>query len=477
MDRYFNKTIRHLRGNLLLTMIILIIVSSILVAVNYYTIKINSSIRAYIHGESMYSKGQKDAARYLTEFVYTNDSVNISLFKKSIAIPKSDGLARLALENKDDYLIIANHLRNGNNHIEDIDNLIWLFNNFINISFMQKAYFSWHQADTLIIKLDLLGDSIFSLMHAMEPSPASKKPLLEQIGTLNDQLTAQQLEFSDTLSEAGRKAETYLFYFNLTVIIMILSITSLSLFGLVKRLVLQNASLKIINKELDRFVYSASHDLRAPISSLKGLINLVNAEKNPREMKNYINMMMKILERQDSFLKDIINFSKNKRLNSTNALINSNTLIDQVITNHQFMDGAENIKFTKSIQLEEFVGDEPRLLIIINNLVSNAVKYHDESKKTQYITIILSKQNDRVVLKIKDNGLGIDANYKERIFDMFFVTDNKNRGSGLGLYIVANALESIDGTISVDSEVGKGSVFTIKFPYKGVVLMKKPASS
>ncbi len=465
MDKILSSTLSQLRGSLLFSILFLLVASTILVSVNFFTIKVNASIRAYIHGESMYSKGQKDAARHLTAFVYTSDTLKIKLFKDAIAIPKGDGLARVSMENNEPDDITATHLLQGNNHPDDVGNLIWLFKNFIDLPFMQRAYYSWHQADTLILKLDKLAEQIFAAKRNHEISASEMKFYLQQIADLNNKLTIQQLDFSYTLGEAGRRAEKYLFFFNFVVILIMLATTIFTMYGLVKRLVIQNVNLKISNQELDKFVYSASHDLRAPISSLKGLVTILRAENNPIEVERYVEMMKEILDRQDLFLRDIIDFSKSKRLDTQKVLIHSHELIDQVISNHKFMIGANTISFERSISLEKFEGDEIRLRIILNNLISNAVKYHDPSKERQFIKIAIFKSQNNTVIEVSDNGIGIKEEFKDRIFDMFFVTQSKNKGSGLGLYIVANALEKIDGSIAVESEWTKGSLFRLVFPY------------
>ncbi len=232
---------------------------------------------------------------------------------------------------------------------------------------------------------------------------------------------------------------------------------------MLKKVTSQNKSLKLINHELDKFVYSTSHDLRAPISSLKGLIYIAKREHEIGQIQKYLNIMDDVLNRQDAFIKEIIDLSRNKRVEFSLKEIDPSQLIEQSIMNHQFMQGAGTIFFEKDISIDQLLIDEARLLILLNNLISNAIKYHDASKDRQYIKVELKKVGENIVLSVADNGIGIKPEYQEKIFDMFFVTENKNKGSGLGLYIVADVLNKIGATIKLSSEYKKGSKFTIQW--------------
>jgi signal transduction histidine kinase len=224
-----------------------------------------------------------------------------------------------------------------------------------------------------------------------------------------------------------------------------------------------NDNLTIANRELDKFVYSASHDLRSPITSLKGLIEITREENDLEQIKEYLQLMHQSLTKQDQFISDIIDYSRNKRKQLSIEIISLSKLIDDCISQHQHIKNADTIAIRKNITLDEISTDCLRLKIILNNLISNAIKYSDPEKKKQFITIKTYEDNGFCKIDIEDNGIGIKDEFSNKIFEMFFVTNN-NMGSGLGLYIAKEAAENLKGNITVTSETNVGSTFTVSLP-------------
>jgi signal transduction histidine kinase len=227
-----------------------------------------------------------------------------------------------------------------------------------------------------------------------------------------------------------------------------------------------NNNLIIANKELDKFVYSASHDLRSPILSLKGLIEIMNTEDDLSLIKGYLVLMNQSLDKQDQFIKDIIDYARNKKAKITNTIISLNQIIEEAITQNQYREETKNISITKNLTIDTILSDELKIKIIINNLLTNAIKYSDMQKAKPYITINAYEENNENKIIIEDNGIGIKEEHQTKIFDMFFVTNNNNKGSGLGLYLVKDAIENLNGTIAVASEINMGTKFTITLPKK-----------
>ncbi|WP_051385103.1 sensor histidine kinase [Flavobacterium enshiense] len=225
----------------------------------------------------------------------------------------------------------------------------------------------------------------------------------------------------------------------------------------------QNNDLTVANKELYRFVYSASHDLRSPINSVKGLIEIAQEEEDIRKIKDYLNLMHESLTQQDQFISDIIDYSRNKRKQQCIELVSLDKLIDEIIGQHQYMNKAHSIIFTKDISADNIITDSLRVRIILNNLLSNAIKYSDENKDNKQIAIKTYDRNPFYVIEIEDNGIGINRENQDKIFDMFFVT-NEKMGSGLGLYIAKEAAECLNGNIAVHSEKNIGTTFTVTLP-------------
>lgn len=227
----------------------------------------------------------------------------------------------------------------------------------------------------------------------------------------------------------------------------------------------QNDLLAKANDELDRFVYSASHDLRAPLSSLLGLITVAEKTDRPHEVMQCLDMMRHRVETMEGFIKEITDYSRNSRQELVFTSIKIRSLIQEVVNNLKFTRGAENIRMDIQVnEQEKFVTDSNRLKIVLNNLIANALKYHDPTKADPYIVINALKGEGYYILEVGDNGAGILPEHTDKIFNMFYRASENAEGSGLGLYIVRETLTKLSGNISVNSTIGVGSTFTVKIP-------------
>ncbi len=232
-----------------------------------------------------------------------------------------------------------------------------------------------------------------------------------------------------------------------------------------KALLEQNEDLIKINAELDRFVYSASHDLRAPISSLLGLIEVARLEKNTTNMEQLLEMQEKSLLRLDRFIKDIVDHSRNTRLQIESKPVNFDRQVQGIVEQLQFMDNVQSIRRIVSVeQADNFYTDPSRLDIILNNLLSNAIKYADLRKPDPYLEVNIRSNDKLAEIRVRDNGEGIPREAEGKIFDMFYRASSNGAGSGLGLYIVKEAILKMGGSISVHSEYGSGTEFVVEIP-------------
>ncbi|MDX1628866.1 MAG: 7TM diverse intracellular signaling domain-containing protein [Fulvivirga sp.] len=232
-----------------------------------------------------------------------------------------------------------------------------------------------------------------------------------------------------------------------------------------KQLKAQNKMLKKVNKELDSFVYSASHDLKAPLASVLGLINLVKSEKDLNNRLHYYEMMEKSVVRLDTFIKDIIDYSRNERTSLHAKKIDLQELIESVFEDLKYFQDVEAIKKNIHIQVDRPVyTDEMRLKVVIRNLVSNAIKYGcSPDVKNKQIDLTAEENDNTINLVVRDYGNGIPGENKERIFDMFFRAHENAAGTGLGLYIVKETVEKLQGSISFESS-HQGTSFFITIP-------------
>lgn len=232
-----------------------------------------------------------------------------------------------------------------------------------------------------------------------------------------------------------------------------------------RELVNSNRMLKKLNEELDRFVYSTSHDLRAPLSSVAGLINLAKDNENPQEVKKYLGMMENRVNTLNKFIKDITDYSRNNRLEIAREEIRVHDIANEIWEALKYTPEAQLITFKNEIPEDLVIqSDSRRIHVILSNLISNAIRYHDLRKEEPYIRLQHHAVNTSHSFSVEDNGQGIAPEIQKRVFDMFYRGNESSQGSGLGLYIVKETISKLTGSIHLNSSPRKGSTFTFTVP-------------
>ena len=227
----------------------------------------------------------------------------------------------------------------------------------------------------------------------------------------------------------------------------------------------KNTELEKVNHELDQFVYSASLNLRAPLLSVKGLLQLIEEEElEEAGRKKFIAEIYKSIQRLDSTIRDIIEYSKNARLEIVPVKIDLEMLIGGTHEDLKFYEGTTVSLEIIQHQSHTFFSDERRLKSIVHNIMSNSVKYSDPSKASCWLQVEIEVDEKRCLLKFTDNGKGISPENKSRVFEMFYRGTSERSGSGLGLYIVKEMTERIGGTIQLESTYGVGTTLLLELP-------------
>jgi len=225
-----------------------------------------------------------------------------------------------------------------------------------------------------------------------------------------------------------------------------------------------NRELSKRNTELDNFVYSVSHDLRAPIASVLGLINLAKKDKDISMKHMYLDMINKSALQQDDFIKEILDQSRNSRLEVKREEIMFEPLIDETFGQLKFaISAGQPVERVVTVeQKQPFYSDRWRLKVILNNIISNAIRYRNGKDPVIKVDVMINENLASVA--IQDNGKGIDIEHLPNIYKMFYRATDDGAGSGLGLYIVKEAIDKLNGQIDIQSEVGKGTIVRFAIP-------------
>ena len=435
---------------------------------HYYSVKVLSSTRAYTNFESQYAKGEMDASRHLISYIHSNDDVNYLYFKSDISVPQGDKIAREALQSGKDVKIARIGFLMGENNKADLANLVWFFKKFRNEVFFKSAIQTWQQADDLVSKLDAIGSKAFN--DSRFQRNVDKNDLISQINTISDQLTVKQQLFSAVLGETSRTVDHEVFLFDIISSIIILACSALlgaimlRKLHLSQKLILeQNVQLKQMNERINGFAYSLTHDLRAPISSLTGLVTVLEREKDITQVSTYTEMMRESLELQDRYIQDVLASIRNETVEQV-EVCNLTELVTDLERQNGFFAEGKKVKFVNELQVPELKCNIAGIKVIFNNLVSNAIKYADFSKPEQWVTIRSYHKDQHCVIEIEDNGLGIPPEQKSNIFNKYFKSGINKKSMGLGLYFTKQAIEEMQGTIAVKSLLGSGTSFIVSLP-------------
>lgn len=232
-------------------------------------------------------------------------------------------------------------------------------------------------------------------------------------------------------------------------------------------LALKNQELEKAYEELDKFSYSVTHDMRGPLLSILGAVEVAQQIDDVEEIREMLNLMAKSVKKLDNFIQAIHDYYSLKRGELQIVEIDFNELVKEMEDIYRITANINNVDFrTNVVQHEVFRCDEMSLKVIFNNLLSNAFKYQRKENSDKLIEMDIEVSRGTATITVKDNGIGIPQNYIGEIFNMFFRATSQDVGSGFGLYNVKDALSKINGEIKIESEVGIGTKFLVTIPNK-----------
>jgi signal transduction histidine kinase len=226
----------------------------------------------------------------------------------------------------------------------------------------------------------------------------------------------------------------------------------------------QNIELLKVNKELDSFVYSVSHNLRGPLASVMGLLSLTTDQRDHKILESLHTMMASSITKLDDTLSEILEYYKNARSDVQIEEIDWKSIIQTSLSKLDYLDKENQIKKNISIKADvPFFSDHARISILFTNLLSNAISYSDHKKKSS-IDIDVYVTRESAAITIHDNGIGIRDDVMPKIFNMFYRGTEKSRGAGLGLYTVKETIAKLKGDIQITSVFGKETTIRITIP-------------
>ncbi len=472
-------------------LLVIFLSCSLLIFINGFTIKILSGSRAYVNGESHYSKGQKDAVRHLITYLYTEEAAQWELYKVELSVPQGDGAARIALINGKSDDVVKVGFRAGRNHEDDLQDLIWVFRNFKTIPFIRKAIQEWEEGDALIGRIEFIGNQIRNEVIAGTLTANSKDDYLSRLSIVSDNLTINEREFSNTLGEGTREIRDYLIITNIIFVLIIFGSVSWYYSTMIKKLLLSKHEIDETNKHLHtiildlertktdlskgiiqqkKIIGTISHDIRSPLKYIVLIGNyLFDETKKDKDstLHKYSSSMLKSSTQLYEFTKILIEYSNIYIEDKAHkqAKYSFYDLVQTKIELFKEIAANNNSKLLNTVgkNISSHV-NERIISIIVHNLLDNAVKNTADG----VIEVCAYTDYKKITFWVRDTGVGMSHDLMEYYTNLFKNKESEKlilNNFGIGLHFVLELLILIKGNITFSSVANEGTTITIEIDY------------
>ncbi len=233
-----------------------------------------------------------------------------------------------------------------------------------------------------------------------------------------------------------------------------------------KQFLLATDTLKQKNKELKTFVYRVSHDLKGPLASITGLLELLEQEEESVEtFKYYMQLIKTSSQKLEKTLTGLLELGVSSNKGPAYSKINLKACIEDVANSFEGYPGRNQMDMLISVNNElEINTEEKTFRSVIQNLMENSIKYRKPEADDAVTKVSARKYRNGIKIKVKDNGQGMSRQVQSRAFDMFYRGNQGSEGSGLGLFIVKSNVERLGGEIRIKSQPGHGTEMWIYLP-------------
>lgn len=438
-----------------------------------------SAVRAYVGGESLWSKGQKEATRSLHRYAESRDPRDFDAYIREIAIPIGDHEARIALQSPHpDPAIVRRGFIEGRNDSSDVDAMATLFRRFAHFKYMQQAIGIWTEGDGYIAQLQLLGDSLHKVIASGHPSNAQIGPLLARVDTADARLRPLEDRFSATLGAAARWTQG--------VVETVIGVTSLLLVvvGIVF-LIREQTRRRLLEEELrqsqkleaiGQLAGGIAHDLNNILTVVLGNADLL-ARTGPGhedERRALLGELRDGGRRAAEMVRKLLAFGRREAI--TLRPVSPKSVVDELTSFlRRILPETIDIQVLEESPVPPIRADAVALGQILVNLATNA---RDAMPGGGHFTLSIGRRTlhpghtpppelppgEYVIVTATDTGRGMDEPVRKRIFEPFFTTKPVGQGTGLGLAMVLGLMRQHGGDVSIESAPGRGSAFTLWFP-------------
>ena len=233
-----------------------------------------------------------------------------------------------------------------------------------------------------------------------------------------------------------------------------------------KELVDTNETLVKVNDELDNFIYKTSHDIRGPLASLKGMVNLAIMDVKDEKALGYLEKLDLTAEKLNTVLTRLLIVNRINHAELKPELIHFEPIIHEILTLEVKKGVPSKIKLEYDVAPDiQLISDKEMVRLILENLIDNALKFYNDSVRIEsFVRITVRSEEGRVTAHVTDNGVGISQMDREKIFQMFVRASERSETGGIGLYLAKLATEKLGGEINLVSTDEKFTEFIVQFP-------------
>jgi len=442
----------------------------------WFGVKVMSGIRAYVGGEGLWSKAQKEAVNSLLQYAHSADETNYDHYLSLLKVQAGDKQARLELDKPNpDYQVIRDGFIQGRNNPADVDDMTFLYRQFHKVSYMSAAIKIWTAGDAEMSNLEATGNQLHDFM--VQPKGTSAKArqaqlltLTSKIHVIDNRLTGLEDSFSATLGVGSRSISNAL---------LRLTIFTTGLFGLLAVIIafVVGRTVVRLDKSKTEFVSLASHQLRTPLTAINWYAEALlggGKGKLTEGQREYMQELASGGRRMAHLINDILKVSSldlgTYKLDT--KLVNVSDVLKTVVGDIQPDITHKQLRLMLNVQpdLPDAKVDDQLLTATFQNLLTNSVKYTPNGGQ---ITVDVTRRRHTLMIHVGDTGIGIPRSQQSQIFSKLFRADNAKQldegGSGLGLYIVHALIERMNGNIWFVSDEGHGTDFYVTLPiYRGI---------
>jgi signal transduction histidine kinase len=498
-----------------------------LVAVTAVCLHVASGIRAYVGGEGLWSKGQKDAVYYLTRYVGSAHERDYRKFRDALALPLGDHAARIEMERASySYPMVEAGFIAGGNAAADVPSMVFVFRHFGEQRYLREAIAIWRQADVGLLQLEALGGELHDLVQRGQLDPERAAAVLGRIEDLNAELTPLEQGFSATLGAGARWGQDMMLMATLGAASLLL-LAGLLFAGWISSelrvgiMALREGALRISrgdlsreipvrsrdelgdlatvfnemiarrratekalrdhqdelathaeelarsNAELEQFAYVASHDLQEPLRTVSSYAQLLarryGAAGGP-EGAEYVAFITEAVQRMRALIQGLLDFSRISRQPPEHHTLDLDVIVDAALAN---LGGAIQETGAQIVRgrMPVLLGDRQQLIQVFQNLIGNALKFRRDGEAPR-VELSATRKDGLWTLSVRDHGIGIEPQYAERVFVLFQRLHTRDRypGSGIGLALCRRIVEAHGGRIWVEPADGPGTDLRITLP-------------